>query len=196
MSETIDVFVMGTPYNGELRSAIEFASNSWAFSVSKLIDIEFKFIPISPMRKPYGDRFPVGIRQEAFTCEGSEIFILTDSDMIPFSAEQVKMGINALKARPDFAILSAWPDPHDMISIDLPGRKAINDDEIMETYSVGGWRFCRKVPGLVAPEDSRKGYDGVFCRHLWDEHRMRVGYLKKSRAFHLGAHCTTLWKDD
>jgi hypothetical protein len=149
----------------------------------------------SVLRSPYVSQSRSEAGQAAFTEEGSDIFILTDDDMLPFTAEQVKSGIEEIEKRTDFAILSAWPEPHVMVPIELPGRQAVEDSEVMETYSCGGMRFCRKIPGLVAPELYVKGYDGVFCRHLWSEHGMRVGYLKNTRAFHLGAHCTTLWKD-
>jgi hypothetical protein len=200
--KTIDMFVMGS--HGHLvdpdRGYIFAASQRWNSAIARElkelgIEIELVRMKSSPVFPCTREQFPIRARQAVFTEEGSDIFILTDDDMLPFTAEQVKAGIEEIEKRTEFAILSAWPDPHTMISIGLPGREAVNDDEVMETYSCGGMRFCRKVPGLVAPESYVKGYDGVFCRHLWSEHGMRVGYLKNTRAFHLGAHCTTLWKD-
>jgi hypothetical protein len=191
----IDVFVMETNSVSETRQMVENIAGRWHGEVEKGCDFRLNFRTIFPHRYNPNPMFAAKARQEAFTCEGSEIFILTDNDMLPFNAEHIKIGIEAITDSPDFAILSAWPEPHWIDSIELPGRTAINNDHVLEAYSVGGFRFCRKIPELIAPLDDRKGYDGVFCRHLWDAHQKRVGYLKHSKAFHLGAHCTELWKD-
>lgn len=198
----IDIFVMEShcSLSQPGRGPITDVSNKWNYAIRKQlmeigIKLEYVKMKPSPVNFCSREQFPIRARQAAFTEEGSDIFILTDDDMLPFTAEQVKSGIEEIEKRTDFAILSAWPDPHTMVPIELPGRQAVDDSDVMETYSCGGMRFCRKIPGLAAPESYVKGYDGVFCRHLWSEHGMRVGYLKNTRAFHLGTHCTTLWKD-
>ena len=102
--------------------------------------------------------------------------------MLPFTADQVEFGLKAIESFGGYAILSAWSEPAKFAKIDLPDRETQENESLLETYSVGGFRFCRKIPELVAPQELVKGYDGVFCRHLWKEHGYRVGYLKKSRA--------------
>lgn len=138
--------------------------------------------------------FTVRARKHAFEMSSTGLFILSDNDMLPYTAESIQQGIEVLMTMPEFAILSAWPEPHSLKPIELPGRTAVNDEFVMEHYSCGGFRFCRKIDGeLNMPEDRIPGYDGKFCRYLWDQHRMKVGYLKKCRAMHLGTHCTSLW---
>jgi hypothetical protein len=187
-----DYFIMPSWNPTVERTVLESATSDW------LDSLDLPANKINMPRSGWGIsqlQAAIDIRQHCFTCPGSDIFILTDSDMLPFTKEQVELGIETITANPEFAILSAWPEPHWIDSIQLEGRQVINSDDIQETYSCGGMRFCRKVPGLVCPPDLVKGYDGRFCRHLWREHGMRVGYLKKVKAFHLGAHCSTLWGD-
>lgn len=184
----IDYFSMPSFGPSPEREAIDEVAFDW----SRSLNLDVSLVGIPP-RAEGQLQFAIDIRQHCFTCEGSDIFILSDSDMLPFTKEQVELGIRTLEENPEFAILSAWPEPHWIDSIQLEGRQVINNDDIQETYSCGGFRFCRKVPGLTCPPDLVKGYDGRFCRHLWKEYGMRVGYLKKVKAFHLGAHCSTLW---
>lgn len=190
----IDLFIMENSSDNPERKSIELTTKYWWESIFKGSVFEFGVNHLPPCLFDSG-KIAQQMRQHAFMHSKSDFFILTDNDMLPYNAKQLDHGIKMLIQSPDFAILSAWPDPHDFACIELEGRWPINNEEILETYSCGGMRFCRKIPGLVAPVDPRKGYDGVFCRHLWSEHKMRVGYLKKSRAFHLGANCSTLWVD-
>lgn len=191
----IDLFVMDTAKRSQERVAVESVAADWWVECSRASTHEFNLTHIQPRSVSAHLDFAREARQKAFTCPGTDIFILTDNDILPFSAKHIDNGLQVLIDNPQFAILSLWPEPHTFRSIELDGREAINNEDILETYSVGAMRFCRKIPSLVAPFDSRKGYDGVFCRHLWKERGMRVGYLKRSRAFHLGSHCTTLWVD-
>lgn len=195
MNDIIDVFVMDTLKKSPTRSRVETVAAVWWCSATKDLPFRVNLTHIRPNESVNGYEFAINARQMVFTCPGSDLFILTDNDMLPFSADHVAKGVETIRNNPEFAILSAWPDPHDFRKIALQDREPIETDKILETYSCGGMRFCRKVPGLSAPGDQVKGYDGVFCRHLWSEHGMRVGYMKQSRAFHLGAHCTTLWVD-
>jgi len=139
--------------------------------------------------------FTVRARKEAFDTATTEVFILTDNDMLPYNSGHVKSGVNVLSERKDFAILSAWPSPHTIIPLkELPGRIPYNNDLVMEHYSCGGFRFCRKQDfPIEMPEIRVEGYDGHFCRSLWENYQLRVGYLKQAKAFHLGTHCTSLW---
>jgi len=184
----IDYFVMEDYPNTIYRQDVHHVCNHWREATNPELNVNF-----IDFNKDEQLQHAIDVRQRVFTCEGSDIFILTDSDMLPFTKEQVELGIETLKENPEFAILSAWPEPHWIDSIQLEGRQVVNNEDVQETYSCGGFRFCRKVPGLICPPDLVKGYDGRFCRHLWREHGMRVGYLKKVKAFHLGAHCSTLW---
>lgn len=192
MTESVDLFVMDTDHCSAIRRKVEEVAAHWWSSIEQQLDIKFNLHHMDRRGRTKLE-FAYDARQEAFTCPGTDIFILTDNDMLPFSGEHIKAGLDSIRENFQFAILSAWPEPHTFVPIELPQRVAINDHELMETYSAGGFRFCRKVPGLEAPQKLVTGYDGVFCRHLWSEHGKRVGYLKGSRAFHLGAHCTTLW---
>lgn len=188
-----DYFEMPSWNPSVQRVVLESAANDWVKSLGlDCSSVEFKHV--DNRKSGVGQlQYAINTRQHCFTCEGSEIFILSDSDMLPFTKEQVELGIQTIEDNPEFAILSAWPEPHWIDSIQLEGRQVVNNEDVQETYSCGGFRFCRKVPGLICPPDLVKGYDGRFCRHLWREHGMRVGYLKKVKAFHLGAHCSTLW---
>jgi len=193
MIDEVDLFVMDTEHDDEVRAQIESVAAHWWHAIEKDLDVKVNLRHIKPEGKSRGLQYAIDVRQTVFTCPGTEIFILTDNDMLPFSAEQVEAGLEMIWMMGHFAILSAWPDPAEFAKIDLPDRKPQENEDLLETYSVGAFRFCRKIPGLAAPQELVKGYDGVFCRHLWKEHGYRVGYLKKSRAFHLGNHCTTLW---
>ena len=185
----IDFFIMETRPHNEYRDHIESVSNRWIRGMG------FRPILITPREKIDPLQFQIDARQQVFTSGGSEIFVLSDNDMLPFDEEHIQIGIQQITDNVEFAIISAWPDPHRIMCIDLPGRDAIENESLLESYAVGGLRFCRKVPGLKSPQVLKKGYDGVFCRHLWSEHGLRVGYSKVSRAFHLGANCTTLWTE-
>lgn len=195
MLEEVDIFVMGTGSDRPARKAIENVTATWWLSIEPSIGVKLNVRHINPSRESSGLQFPIDTRQIAFTCSGTEIFILTDNDMLPFTGEHVMNGLQAIEDNKSFAILSAWPDPAKFANIKLKGRDTLENDTLLETYSCGGMRFCRKIPSLKCPQVPIKGYDGVFCRHLWDEHAYRVGYLKESRAFHLGNNCTTLWTD-
>tara|TARA_R110000851_G_scaffold251036_1_gene403526 strand:- start:313 stop:882 length:570 start_codon:yes stop_codon:yes gene_type:complete len=188
----IDYFQMPSWNPSRERKEIESVAFDWCSG----LELNLKHFSL-PLPDSGGSQLQhaIDMRQHVFTCPGSDIFILTDSDMLPFTKEQVDLGIKTITENPEFAILSAWPEPHWIDSIKLEGREVIKTADINETYSCGGMRFCRKVPGLVCPPDLVKGYDGRFCRHLWREHGMRVGYMPKVKAFHLGAHCSTLWGD-
>jgi hypothetical protein len=189
----VDMFVMDTDRSDAKREKIEHIAADWWINIEKDLGVDINLRHIKPKGKSRGLQYAIDVRQTVFTCPGSDIFILADNDMLPFSAKQVEGGLMMMDEMKDFAILSAWPDPADFAKIALPGRETIENDYLLETYSVGAFRFCRKIHDLKAPQELVKGYDGVFCRHLWREHGYRVGYLKKTRAFHLGNYCTTLW---
>lgn len=193
MIDEVDLFVMDTEHDDDVRTQIENIAAHWWHAIEKDLNVKVNLRHIKPEGESRGLQYAIDVRQTVFTCPGTEFFILTDNDMLPFTAKQVRIGLNTIDSLEDFAILSAWPDPAEFAKIDLPGRETLENNVLLETYSVGAFRFCRKIPELVAPQELVKGYDGVFCRHLWKEHGYRVGYLKKSRAFHLGNHCTTLW---
>lgn len=145
-----------------------------------------------PIRnQPFEDglEFTVRARLDAFTGDGTDVFILADNDMLPFTADDVEEGINLIESRDDFAILSAMPEPHAI----NPAQLMENSERVLEHYACGGFRFCRKVRHLSMPPDRVPGYDGIFCRKLKHTYGKKCGYLKQSRAFHLGTHCTSLW---
>lgn len=138
--------------------------------------------------------FAVRARKLAFEESNSDLFVLSDNDIVPFNAQAVSVGLDQLDQNDEFAILSAMPQPHTIKPMSkLDGRTPIVNHHILEHYACGGLRFCRRVNGLQMPDDRIPGYDGKFCRYLWSGHGKRVGYLKQANAFHLGTHCTSLW---
>ena len=189
----LDVFIIEGPRGNAIRRDIESVALHWWKSIIKDDPdyLNFRFIEMNEDEDPLD--FAIRARQYAFTCSGSDVFILTDNDMLPFSMEDIKAGVDVITEYESFFQLSAMPKPHTIKLIRLDRYRQINNDHIMEHYSSGGLRFCHKVPELQAPLEKVKGYDGVFCRHLYDKHGMKCGYLKGSNAFHLGAHCSTLW---
>lgn len=145
-------------------------------------------------REEDGLDFTVRARQFAFENSSSDLFVLSDNDIVPFNVQAVAVGLDQLERNEEFAILSAMPQPHTIKPMSrLDGRDPIINHHILEHYACGGFRFCRKMNNLIMPSDRIPGYDGKFCRYLWESHNMRVGYLKQSNAFHLGTHCTSLW---
>lgn len=174
------------------RGKIQKVADEWMGHI--VADCQSRGIRVTrrPIRnQPFEDGldFTVRARAHAFSCEGTEVFILADNDMLPFTADDIEEGLNVIDTREDFAILSSMPEPHTIRPIPL----AENSEQIMEHYACGGFRFCRKVRNLSMPEDRVPGYDGIFCRKLKHMYGRKCGYLKRSRAFHLGAHCTSLW---
>lgn len=119
------------------------------------------------------------------------IYILTDDDMLPPS-DIVVQGLTTMMRHPDFAILSAWPDPATINRWTPEGYRPYEDDEVMEHVSVGGLRFCRKGPLNEWPLADGSGYDMEQAQAL-RKAGYRVGYMKHVRALHLGEGKTELW---
>ena len=124
----IDMFVMDNENHGVMRSRIEHIAVDWWINIEKDLGIEINLRHIKPEGKSRGLQYAIDVRQTVFTCPGSDIFILADNDMLPFSAKQVEGGLMMMDEMKDFAILSAWPDPADFAKNALPGRETIEND--------------------------------------------------------------------
>lgn len=178
------------------RGRIQKTASAWRNSIVEQclangVRITVKLIENEPFED--GLDFTVRARKHAFDNAETELFILSDNDMLPYDADVIENGLSQLEEHEDFAILSAMPSPHDIHCL----RGYILTEDILEHYACGGFRFCRKLEKeLVMPECSGPGYDGIFCRYLKAEHGKSVGYLRRCKAFHLGAHCTTLWNNE
>lgn len=69
-----------------------------------------------------------------------------------------------------------------------------NNAEVMEHVSVGGVRFCRRMPFEVWPEmpaGEYRGYDAAQCEAI-RRCGKRVGYFRDLKMVHLGKGATTL----
>jgi len=121
------------------------------------------------------------------------VYILTDDDMLPQGDAFVKRGLDVMAGHPDFAILSAWPEPATIHPWTSEGYTPYEDYEVMEHVSVGGLRFCRKGALTKWPSADGPGYDMEHCIALRATGH-RVGYMKHVRALHLGEGKSELWK--
>lgn len=125
--------------------------------------------------------------------QGGEFYVLADDDCLPVG-EVVERGFEILQRHPEYAILSLWPENESIVEWTPEGYVTANDAEVMEHVSVGGVRFCRKMPFTCwpgMPEGEYRGYDAVQCEAIRKAGK-RVGYFRDLKMVHLGKGSTTL----
>lgn len=119
-----------------------------------------------------------------------DVYIVADDDCIPYDIEKA---VHALRSHAEFAILSLWPSNAEINRWTPEDYEVVEDLDVMEHFSVGGIRVCRKGAMMKGwPPQMGKGYDTDHCEALracgW-----RVGYSQHSRMFHAGEGKSTLW---
>lgn len=132
-------------------------------------------------------------RMDADKLAPTDIYVLTDDDMLPIGEDFIARGVALMQKYPGFGMLSALPT-NAMIQFWNPeNHKPLVNDEVMEHYSVGGLRFCRR--GIVKkwPVQNGKGYDADHCAAIRDA-GYSVGYMRDVRANHLGEGFSTIWQ--
>lgn len=184
---TTTVYLMTTTLSdARPRARIRVVTQEWwkdfGFNVTMLGNWNFHVEP-RPFRRV--------IRDYCFNNSPTELFVLVDDDMLPFSQNTVKRGFEMLEKYPEYAILSAMPRPHKIREQGVAGYHVA--DDVFEATSVGGLRFCRRIEGLQAPKFDGDGYDFQFGEYLRSLGR-KVGYARECEAFHLGTNGTTVWK--
>ena len=136
--------------------------------------------------------FQVIRRRWAEEHTASPFYILADDDCLPVTPNFLHLGVEVLKAHPDFAILSMhpqtirqWNPPHYVTRVDA---------DVQEHVSVGGIRFCRTGCMKAWPAQDGPGYDRTQCEALraggW-----RVGYFNNLMMNHLGEGYSTVWPE-
>ncbi len=148
--------------------------------------------------------FQIRRRIDAEEKSASDIYILTDDDMLPMSKTIISDGLALMAKYPEFGILSAFPasasihpwmpEKYEWEAAAQRGmaRFPIVNDDVMEHVSVGGLRFCRK--GIVQkwPDFTGPGYDKEHCEAIRVA-GYRVGYMLNVKANHLGEGFSTTW---
>lgn len=125
--------------------------------------------------------------------QGGEYYILTDDDCLPVG-DVVERGLGILGRHPEYAILSLLPENETIVEWTPEDYQTASDAEVVEHVSVGGVRFCRKMPFTAwpaMPSGEYCGYDAVQCEAIRKAGK-RVGYFRDLRMVHLGAGKSTL----
>lgn len=186
--QVTEVFIPDCGSVDNLRDKIECISHDWIERTSPF--------PIRIIHKPADMtylRFNRFWRREAMRRASDDCYLLIDSDIVAFTKKDFIRGLEILRTREDFAMLAAYPFPNTIADWKPTDCTPIKHDEIMEHYSCGGFRFCRKIE-IEFPDSSKtRGYDSIYCKAI-RESGMKVGYLKNVNAFHIGQHCSHLWK--
>lgn len=121
----------------------------------------------------------------------SEIYILADDDCSLITP--LELGIQALRSRDDFALVSAFPANCNIERWTPEDHEPYEDMNLMEHYSTGGIRIIRRgcmVKGW--PEQVRVGYDSEHCEALRSS-GYRVGYAQHCRMEHWGEGKSSIW---
>ncbi len=133
--------------------------------------------------------------------KGGDFYILADDDCLPDISQKdfIPVGIDVLRAHPQFAMLAPLPSNENIIEWtpdERDGHKTANDEEVMEHVSVGGIRFCRKGALKVYPpmDKDYAGYDGIQGNAV-RKAGMRVGFIRELHFDHLGAGKSTVWPE-
>ncbi len=137
--------------------------------------------------------FQIDRRKWAEQSHEGQFYILADDDCLPLIAS-VDEALRILEAHPEFSILSLLPDNANIVDWTPEGYQTANDAEVMEHVSVGGVRFCRKMPFSAwpaMPDNGYRGYDAIHCQAIRDA-GFRVGYFRNLKMHHLGEGHTTL----
>lgn len=190
----LEIFVPDTRTAVPLRRKIRDISRHWMNQVSGW--------RVNAIPHPEGMenlRFNRHWRIEANRLASNEIYVLADDDIVIWNTQHLANGLALMQKYPTFAILSAYPAPN-VIQEWRPKeeqvkRPTITNEDVMEHYECGGFRFVRKwtMPSAAPISDGVTAYDREFCRWLRSK-GYRVGYMRNVHAFHLGQHCSTLWK--
>lgn len=124
---------------------------------------------------------------------GGEFYILSDDDCLPESRDVITVGLSVLKAHPWFSIVSLLPQNANIVEWTPEGYNVKSDADILEHVSVGGVRFCRKMPFTHWPDMPAhyRGYDAQHSQAIRDA-GFRVGYFRNLKMTHLGEGQTTL----
>lgn len=180
----MEVFFCTCPITEERKSIAQSCLAIW-----KVMDVELTVLSPYSLFCSKSD-FQRQRRIVADELAKRDVYILADDDCIPHNIDK---GIRALRSHPDFGILSLWPENANIVRWTPEGYEIQEDLEVMEHYSVGGIRICRKGAMLKGwPQQSGLGYDAEHCDALrasgW-----RVGYSQHSRMFHLGEGKSEVW---
>lgn len=119
-------------------------------------------------------------------------YVVADDDCIPEKG-WLEKAVNIMLWHPTFAILSLWPQNASIQRWTPEGYTPYEDHDVIEHYSVGQIRVCRK--GILrewpAMDVDSKAYDNIQCQAIRDA-GYRVGYFKNLKVTHLGEGKTTL----
>lgn len=122
------------------------------------------------------------------------IYILTDDDVEPITP--IALGLQAMEAHPEFAIISAFPANCNISRWTPVDYEPFEDMSVMEHYSVGGIRICRRGAMFKGwPLQTGQGYDTEHCEQL-RTCGYRVGYSQHFRMTHHGEGKTTVWNKE
>lgn len=148
----------------------------------------------SRLRWQYGldiPNFQVARRINADHLAEGSVYVMTDDDMMPMSADIISRGLELMEKYPEFSMLSAMPASATI----HPWAEGYLCDDVMEHVSVGGLRFCRKGILHKWPEFTGPGYDREHCEAI-REAGYRVGYMRDVKANHLGEGkmFSTVWQ--
>lgn len=149
-----------------------------------------KIVILTPTDGVTGAKFQQFRRMEADRM-GGKFYILADDDCLPLQPEVITVGLAVLKAHKQFSILSLWPQNANIVEWTPEGYQTKNDADVLEHVSVGGIRFCRKMPFSIWPPVTRAGYDAEHCQAI-REAGYRVGYFRNLKMNHLGEGHSTL----
>jgi len=122
----------------------------------------------------------------------SSIYVLTDDDCLLGPESPLKTMTGLMKSYSGFDMLSLMPSNANIVPWTPEGYTAFLDDNVMEHYSVGGIRFCRKGAVKYWPEQTQKGYDWDHCHAIREDGGL-VGYARKVTMNHCGEGFSTVW---
>lgn len=100
--------------------------------------------------------------------------------------------IGLMSKYPQFAIISLTPSNATINPWTPEGYTPTLADDIMEHFSVGGIRLCRKGVVRDWPMQDGRGYDALHARAI-RKAGYRVGLAREFKYNHLGEGYSTVW---
>lgn len=183
-ASTVDVFFCSIGGREEMsahcREQWELSRHPWA-----MVDLTPERIDTTP------EHFQKLRRVWAEEKARGEYYIVTDDDCLVPGGDWIMEALSIMERHPDFAILSLWPENANIHRWTPEEYDPIEDPEVLEHFSVGGVRLCRKGILTSWPVLEGKAYDNVQCEAI-RKAGYRVGYFKSLKMLHLGEGRTTL----
>lgn len=185
----IDVFVCSIENSDELRMGMaETCEARWQqVQGVRLIGIYDTMLHCSPLgfqrsRRIFADEEATG-----------EVYIVADDDCLLPADFDLDDCLRVFKAHPNFSTLSLLPSNANIMPWTPAGYIPEDTPDVMEHYSAGQVRFCRKGHMQVWPPMSGSpGYDAIHGEQIRKQGG-RVGYFKNFKALHLGEGFSQCW---